>query len=335
MSNFPAWTLDDARSSEHTIIPTFGFRIVDDPEQEPTAWPPSDRAPFAQVLKRLVNTAMWGRGDLESRRIDDLHPMEVRTRVKATDFHRIREVRGELYRSGRARVEEYFRERLGPRDPQEMEGRLRSLKALVKAILNGRGTVRAYVLQRVDDRQARVVYSAVYERDADEALAFRLDAACQTMCLALREPLLIRTGLIGDDQRRAPATKSIHALRPASVTHIYCIPMFRLRDEWTKADPMLRSVPDEALCFDFTDLRDGLLLDPEIEDAFAAMSAALVDLWLDCGEHELPRRSSVADQMPASDWTATGSYEGFFVSDRKLRFAPAIDIQSQIDRATR
>ncbi|MFH6780884.1 patatin-like phospholipase family protein [Methylobacterium sp. MA0201] len=170
LSNFPAWTLDKERAKLPTVIPTFGFRVVDEFVDEATLWPGDGEPGLIQVVRRIVSAAMWGRGDLESRRIDDLHPMQVKTPIKSTDFHEIMDKRAQLYRAGRTRVADYFSSQLGPSDPVKMEKRLRKICDVVRNITNSAGIVRAYIIQPTDDQFARVVYSAFYEDDADDVL---------------------------------------------------------------------------------------------------------------------------------------------------------------------
>ncbi|MCJ2075980.1 patatin-like phospholipase family protein [Methylobacterium sp. E-016] len=333
LSNFPAWTLDVERADEATILPTFGFRVVDATVGDAKAWPGDGEPGLPGVLRRIIAAAMWGRGDLESRRIDDLHPMRVETAVKATDFHDILDRRVELYRAGHARVQAYFKRELGPRDPDEMQGRLRTLCDLVRNVVSASGIVRAYLVQPVDDRFARVVYSAFYEGDADDALLFRRGSASQALCFDRREPILMRATELDDAARRSPATKLIHALRPPHVTHVYAIPLFGDPDAWANVDPSTRPEPIASLCFDFEDADDRLLLDPEIEDTLAAIADGLVDLWRDRSRPGLGWLSPGEEQAPSGDWTALPQ-TGCYVSARKSRARPFDDRMAQIGAAS-
>ncbi len=333
LSNFPAWALDEARAEQDRIVPTFGFRVVDEPGPEKKKWPGDQPPHFIAVSKRIVDTAMWGRGKLESRRIDDLHPMEVTTHVKSTDFHAIAAERAGLYRKGRDCVRDYFVSRLGPRDPSEMEMRLLRLRDIIRNVTNARGTIRAYLIQPTDPPFARVVYSALNEGDPDDELSFRRGSASQMICLDRREPVLMRVADLDEAQRRAPPTKLIHALRPTSVTHAYCVPMFGKRSDWSEPDPRKRSDPIAALCVDFEDADDRLLLDPDVEDVFAALGDALVDLWMDRNRQQAAELERI--EAPASgDWVGVDGCSGYFVSTRTVRSRPADHIQEQIDRAT-
>jgi hypothetical protein len=333
LSNFPAWTLDEVRAREERIMPTFGFRVIGKADDRGKAWPGDEDPRLIDVSRRIVSAAMWGRGDLESRRIDDLHPMHVETLVKSTDFHRILQERANLYRSGRDRVADYFSSQLGPRDPAEMEARLRKVCDVVRDVVKATGLVRAYLVQPTDQQFARVVYAAFYEMDADDRLTFRFGSASQTLCLERREPILMRAEDLDEAARRAPATKLVHALRPTTVRHVYCVPMFAKSGEWSKTDTSERAKPLAALCIDFQSANDLLLLEPEIEDALAAIGDALVDLWLDRDGPGLSMLPDEDDQPASDDWRSFGP-QGFYVSDRKARRRPTAKLQDRISRVT-
>ncbi|XYD11446.1 patatin-like phospholipase family protein [Methylobacterium sp. NMS12] len=334
LSNFPAWTLDDERAEQDTIIPTFGFRVVDASDDAIADWPGDGEPKLVDVVKRIVLTAMWGRGELESRRIDDLHPMQVRTPVKATDFHRIMDERAKLYRAGRARVKAYFNSRLGPREPGGMEARLRGISDIVRDVTRAAGIVRTYLIQPTDARFARVVYAAFYEGDADDMLTFRRGSATQAICLDRCEPVLLRVAALDEAAWRAPATKSIHSLRPAGVRHVYCVPMFAEPSEWAKADPSTRTAPVAALCADFVEADDRLLLEADVEDALAAAGDALVDLWMDRDGYGLVALEPEEDQPPSDNWMALPE-AGFYVSERKTRNAITPGLLARIKHVTR
>jgi hypothetical protein len=326
--------LDDERAEQDTIIPTFGFRVVDASADAVLAWPGDGEPKLVDVVKRIVLAAMWGRGELESRRIDDLHPMQVRTPVKATDFHSIMDERVGLYRAGRARVKAYFNSRLGPREPGGMEARLRGIRDVVRDVTRATGIVRTYLIQPTDTRFARVVYAAFYEGDADDMLTFRRGSATQAICLDRCEPVLLRVAALDEASWRSPATKSIHALRPAGVRHVYSVPMFAEPGEWAKADPSTRTAPVAALCADFVEADDRLLLEADVEDALAAAGDALVDLWMDRDGYGLEALEPGKDQPPSDNWMALPE-AGFYVSERKTRNAIPPGLLARIKHVTR
>ena len=188
VSNFPAWALDEVRNAQPDFLPTFGFRVIDAPLPESATWPAGGNVHALQGIRRIVTTATFGREVLDSRRIDDLHPIEVMTAIKATDFHLVERERAGLYRAGRDQVHAYFRQNLGPRDRPAMTRRLRRCIDIVRDITGERGRIRAYLVQPIDAVFARVVHSALYDTDADDALVLRRDGENQALCMARRNP---------------------------------------------------------------------------------------------------------------------------------------------------
>ena len=155
-----------------------------------------------------------------------------------------------------------------------MERLLRALAALVAKRTNDDGVVRAYVLQQVDPILCRVVYAAVLEGEADDALTFRSESNSQALCLHLKEPVLMRVSALPTADRRRAATKYLHAARPADITHVYCVPIFPSHDAWNLPLPSDRPIPVAGICFDFrSSQNEALLLEPDIEDLLAAMGA--------------------------------------------------------------
>jgi NTE family protein len=221
--------------------------------------------------------------------------------------------------SGEKGVAEYLSRRIGPRDPALMERALRAFAALVKKRTNDEGVVRAYILQKTDDLFCRVVYAAMLEGDADDALTIRLDANTQALCLLLKEPVLMRSLAIPTADRQRTATKYLHAARPADVTHAYCIPIFTVHDAWNLPWPADRPTPVAAVGFDFRSWQnEPLLLEPDIEDLFAAVAQSLGEFWSERNLYDptaLPEQAGVAQ----GDWSELENAPGFFVSNRKVR----------------
>jgi NTE family protein len=320
VSNFPAWVLDDVREEQVRTYPTFGFRLLDSTPEEmrPGDGPPA----FLAFARRLLRAALNSRQSLESRRIDDYHPITLPTHIGTLEFHRLNQERTELARRGQEGVEQYFKEHLGPRAPEVMGVALRGFASLALEVLKGIGIVRSYLIQRIGQQQVcRVVYSALMEGDADDALLIRWESNSQALCLRLREPVLMRVREIPQQDFTQPATKYLHALRPKSVRHVYCVPIFDDPREWRRPNPMERREPLAALCVDFSDpdADDLLLLDPDVEDWMAAMAQAAGEFWSEdrvlTGIPELPDPAP-----PASpDWRQIEGTAGYFVSDRKVR----------------
>jgi NTE family protein len=225
-----------------------------------------------------------------------------------------------LVKHGQEGVEQYFSRHLGPpRAPEEMEIALRELASLAQDITHAVGPVRAYLLQRTDQHQCRVVYSAFFEGDADDAMVVPWSSKSQALCLQLREPILMRIRNIPAHDRVRPATKYIHAVRPAYVTHVYCVPIFPSATDWSIEDPMARPEPIAAFCVDFDSTADDvLLLDPDIEDWMVALAQASGEFWGDAVLTQLPALPD-PPPPPSPDWTPIADARGYYTSARKIR----------------
>ena len=214
-----------------------------------------------------------------------------------------------------------------------MTQRLRRCIDIVRDLIGERGQIRAYLVQPIDNVFARVVHGAMNESDADDALIMRRDGANQALCIARREPVLLLDADFHETERRSPTNKYIHALRPAEITHAYCIPMFDGQDEWSKTDPAQRAEPLAAFCLDFVGADQRLLLDPDTEDALAAIADALVDCWKQ-RERAPPGRWSASDEPAAGDWSPIRGITGFYVSSRKVRMPSPERLWARIEDAT-
>jgi len=348
-SNGPAWVLDDLRDMADAKIPTFAFRLLDPPPAAPSkqskrwwlrrtlrkclnaAPKASSRRPkLGPLARRFVTSSLNSRSVLEARRIDEFHLIELNAQLNTLDFDIVNANKAATVAHGARGVAEYLSRKIGPRDPVLMERALRAFAGLVKEHTYDEGVVRAYVLQPTSEIVGRVVYSAMLEGEADDSLTMRLDTRSQALCLALREPVLVRTTSLPTADLTRNATKYLHATRPRDVTHILCVPIFPSHFAWSEGNTENRPVPLAALCFDFR--RPGgehILLDPRIEDLVASIAQALGDFWtsMPLSDAEcLPEQAGV----PSRDWVQLGGTAGFYVSDRKVRACPEPSIADQI-----
>lgn len=129
------------------------------------------------------------------------------------------------------------------------------------------------------------------------------------------------------------ATKYLHAARPAEVTHVYCVPLLPDQAAWSIPSPDERPDPIAAVCFDFrSSQREFLLLEPAIEDLFAAIAQSLGEFW---GEMPLYDPDILPDEAGAAegDWRRLDPAVGFFVSGRKVRARVERAIQIELDDA--
>lgn len=338
-SNCPSWVLDDLRESADARVPTFAFRLIDPPPRPSSrsgsarmgflraarrclTWAPkpsTNRPKLGPFASRFITSSLNSRSSLETRRIDEFHLVELSAGVSTLDFNAVNANKMATVLSGEKGVADYLSRRIGPRDPALMERALRAFAAVVQKRTNDDKVVRAYILQKVDDLACRVVYAAMLEGDADDALSFRLDTNSQALCLSLKEPVLMRASAISTTDRRRTATKYLHAARPAEVTHAYCVPIFPAQDAWNLPSPTERPDPVAAVCFDFRSVqKEPLLLEPDIEDMLAAIAQSVGEFWSDMPFYNpvaMPEQAGVAQ----GDWEERANAPGFFVSNRKVR----------------
>ncbi len=333
-SNAPAWVLDDIRDDSDKSIPTFNFKLLDPPEQILSSnWPEKNRVPILAFFQRLVPSSLNSRAVLESRKIDDFHLIELRSTVRTLDFDLIRERRGELVDLGARGVTEYYLKNIGPKSREVMSRALRAYLDFVREAVVVSGAIRAYLIQPTDPTNARVVYSAGFEQDADDVLSFKLKSFTQAKVLEIREPILMRCDEISMHERSSPATKYVHALRPPDVRCVYTVPIFANPDNWKRQDPLDRDVPIAALCLHFSELQDLLLLDPKVEDALAAMAQAVGSYWTDRPAVD-SSEEEILEEPPAPDWTKL-AVSGFYISDRKTRAPLDDDLRDKLQNANR
>ncbi|MHC2663265.1 patatin-like phospholipase family protein [Bradyrhizobium diazoefficiens] len=318
-SNSPAWVLDDLREVSSVRVPTFAFRLLDTVE-EPTQ--PQKRMLLWRALSRFVASSLNSRAVLETRRIDDFHLMELTTKVRTLDFDLVNKNKAEIVRRGAEGVAQYLSRKIGPRDPELMEKALRAFIAIVTEVTRNEGIIRAYLLQPVDEVYCRVIYSALLEGDADDALIMRSGSRSQALCLAWQEPVLMDVSTIPATDRNSVITKYVHAVRPREVRYVYCCPIFSSQDDWRLDVPSERSEPMAALCFDFQVGDSSILLEPEIEDFISAVAQVIGEFWTGRPLFEPSNFADDAVATAASNWSAVAGAEGFYVSARKRRSAP-------------
>jgi len=270
VSNLPAWLFDEEREDDPSFLPTFGFRLINDLLIATEAVTP---ASFFAFMRRMVQTLQSGARNLEVRRIEDFHGIDLRARVGTLSFDTARSKAAELVREGRLSVEKYFEEEIGPRDPDLM-GRV--LKLIVDELIRhydwGGERVRASViLKSRDGRYATTVYSGHMDGDPDDRLRVRTASLGAGTAIRLREPVVIDRDRIAPDA--LDLSKYEMKARPADIRHMYVLPIFERHAEWDQPDPMLRAEPFAALVIDRETAFGPLLLDPDQQDGLAGLGA--------------------------------------------------------------
>lgn len=332
-SNAPAWVLDDLRDSSDVRVPTFAFRLLDTNDTQRAVHDRSAKPLLLwQAVARFMASSLNSRSALETRRIEDFHLMELRTEVSTLDFDAVNKNKAATVDRGVVGVSEYLTRKIGPRDPQLMERALRAFIPVVSALTHSDDTVRAYLIQPTDAINCRVVYSALLEGDADDALVMRSNSRSQAMCLSLREPVLIRVSSVSTGDRVSAATKYVHAARPADVTHVYCCPIFASQNEWCILQPPDRGEPIAALCFDFCSGDDEGLLDPITEDCISAIAQLFGEFWTGRELFQPVLIAGARVDPPAPDWLGLVGAPGFFISGRKGRSSPPDAMTDRLEK---
>ena len=316
LSNLPVWLFDDERDDDTSHLPTFGFRLIND------ALVPKDQvAPtrFFSYAQRILQTLSSGGRDLEERRIDYYHGIDLPARIGMLSFKEARAEAPRLVETARTSVEEYFRREVGPQDPEQMRRVLMLVVDLLSEHYGWRGErVRAHILlPEADGRHARTVYSCNMDSDADDHLRVRTDVDGVGAVFRLREPVYVvsRPGAV-----IAPgALKYEMKARPAEIGGLYSIPMFDDIEDWSRTVPLDRAQPFAALVID----RDGdlapMVLDELEQDTLANVAAIVGEAIRD--RTIVRSERSASGPSTVSGWDQALSGSSFRVALRKVRDA--------------
>ncbi len=271
VSNLPAWVFDEDRDDDEAFLPTFGFRLVNDAL---IPGPPGNPKSAMGFAKRLFQTSAFGAAKLEERAIRDYYAIDLSAPIETLSFDDLSWKAPDLVRNGRNCVLDFFKERIGPQDPERM--RL-VLRALVGELLDyydewrRDGRIRAsIVLPQEGGRRARTTYSFRMETDGDDRLSVRIGGFGVGTCFERREPVYISHLKLCAGEARA--NKYEMTARPPDINYSYAIPIFDDPDEWTRK-PRQRSMPFAVLVIDKTEPIDELLGSYEEQDTLAGVAA--------------------------------------------------------------
>jgi NTE family protein len=327
VSNLPAWIFDDEREDEPGFLPTFGFRLV-----TASLVVTEPRAPTSMIdfMQRVVQMLLSGSRRLEERRIDDYYGIDLTAEIQTLSFGDVGARAAELVATGRACVERFFRDNIGPQDPHRMEQVLRAVVSELKAEYEWRDRVRAAVILPIaNSRWARTCYSAHMDHDGDDRLRVRLEGHGIGACLRLREPVYIRRPQLDPDE--TGVNKYEVSLRPGDIQYSYAIPIFEDADEWAKDDPKMRAAPFAALVIDKSEPIDRLLLDEDQQDALANVAAIVGEEVRDKSLVRKPHVGDAAPKGPAGS-TKLDRAGGVLVSRRKIRDVGDRELGSRLGR---
>ena len=317
VSNLPAWLFDDDREDDPSFLPTFGFRLID---ETLTIATPEVPAAASQFVRRLLQTLTSGASNLEERRIDDYHGINLKASIGTLSFDTVRPTAPAIVMAGRDCVNDYFAKNIGPQDPRRIAIALRATIGELGRQYAWQGArVRASVLlPRPNSIWAQVAYSANMEEDADDRLRVRSDVRGVGACFSRKEPVYIRRERV--NRSEAGVDKYEMGARPRDITHIYSIPIFHDAVEWVKPDPARRACPFAALVIDTSVALETLLLDYYEQDALANVAAIVGE---EVRGHSIVRRPhlGIIETTALPGWEALDMASGILVSRRKMRDA--------------
>jgi hypothetical protein len=316
VSNLPVWLFDDERDDETSHIPTFGFRLVNDALVAQPAEPPTQFLRFGQ---RMAQTLLSGARNLQERRVDYYHGIDLRARIDTLSFDTVREVAPALVDEARRSVEEYFEREVGPQDPVRMR---RVLSALVNLLAEhydwSAEQMRAHVLlPDPDGRHAKTVYACNMEADPDDHLRVRTDVEGVGAAFRLREPVYVAAG--APSRPMQGVLKYELSARPPAVKGLYSVPMLDDITEWSKDDPLLRAMPFAALVFDSVEDFASVAVDEREQDALANLAAIVGEALRDRSIVQADRVGE--DRSLATGWDGSLTTARFRVAARKTRDA--------------
>jgi NTE family protein len=316
VSNLPVWLFDDERDDETSHLPTFGFRLVNEALVAQPAEPPTEFLRFGQ---RVAQTLLSGGRNLEERRVDYYHGVDLRARIGTLSFDTAREAAPALVDDARRSVEEYFEREVGPQDPTRMQRVLTVVVNLLIEHYDWAGErVRAHViLPDLDGRHAKTIYSCNMESDADDHLRVRTDVDGVGAAFRLREPVYVDTS--APRRTGQEALKYELSARPAQVIGLYAVPMFDDIGEWSKEDPLTRTKPFAALVLDRTTAFAPMAVDDHQQDTLANIAAIVGEAIRD---RSIVRPQSAESRLARTrGWDASLTTVGLRVAARKIRDA--------------
>lgn len=311
VSNLPAWVYDGERSAAPVSIPTIALRLVG---QE------KDRALFtlARFLPRLGATILDGARQLQFRRIDNHHLIDLPAEVDVLAFHEMTAKRSALVDAGDKAVEDYFETHFGPVDPQRAANLLGYVAAHTKQILATSALVRAWVLLTgVDKEYVRTAYAANMEDDADDQLLIRRGSPGAACVFDRKEPVLVNIPALFAAYGADPLYKYEHAVRAQTVKTVCALPIFADPQDWLR--PLAkRATPIAVLGLDLDEDARLAFLSADIEDRLATYAQIV---------GECLRDREVAQLQPAQPARPPSNNSALWT------IAPGVDVYQRKTRA--
>lgn len=221
VSNFPAWVFDDRRRQAKVPTPTIGFKLVESQGK-------SRKTTLFAFLGDLFWSILTGDEQLETRRIEDLHIVPLRVSAGTFDFDMKPDDKDKLYREGRDDARSFFRDLIGPSNPEDMETVLRCIHSSMQAALE-RGNIhlRVNVMMPRSRNRLRVMYTCNMDDDTDDRLELPQDGGASGLCWRTHDFVLC--DLLEAKKTFGPTwcmTKYQQALVRRSLRSLLSVPIF-------------------------------------------------------------------------------------------------------------
>ena len=189
LSNFPAWVFDDERQAQDDFVPTFGFKlhkavIEDNGKKERTT---------IDFVSDVFSTALSGDGVLEIRAIEDMNLIPVKVRANTLDFEIPFEKKEDIYVYGKDSASDFFRDFIGPSNPEDVVEVLAVTKAHILGAMKRNVLLRSNVAMPVGQKKdkLRILYHFNMNKDTDDRMDFGLDAGAVGRCWQTHLPVVV------------------------------------------------------------------------------------------------------------------------------------------------
>lgn len=180
LSNFPAWVFDDERQQMDEYIPTFGFKLHNAIAAESVL---KTKTTF-DFLADLFSTALSGDGVLEIRAIENMNLIPVKVRANTLDFDIPFERKEDLYVYGKDSATDFFRDFIGPSNPEDIFDVLSIARSHVVQAMQKNAVLRSNVTMPVGQKKdkLRILYAFNMNKDSDDRMEFGLDVGAVGQC---------------------------------------------------------------------------------------------------------------------------------------------------------
>ena len=189
LSNFPAWVFDDERQKLDDFVPTFGFKlnnavVKDNGVREKTT---------IDFISDVFSTALSGDGVLEIRAIENMNLIPVKVRANTLDFEIPYEMKERMYVFGKDSAGDFFREFIGPSDPEDILDVLSVTRSHVLGAIQRSAHLRLNVTMPVGHKKdkLRILYPYNMNKDADDRMEFGLDVGAAGRCWQKHSPVVV------------------------------------------------------------------------------------------------------------------------------------------------